>query len=270
MNQRHRLNAVPANYLGLWGRISLEDDRGLDTASQVVWLQSRSFCCDLRVPAERPDFSGVESLDGCTDRQLRWLMGQQGFAGQLLVEESTCHWLRAIDFQPDRALRDVGRMRFSPDYVVEEGVHAPYREVWRRLPPASGEQAVLELMPEDGDLRRSFLVVVGDWFMYARERGWRPPQAPDLAHLVDAAPERRALLLRLADFEISFGLRRGGMGPWEIRLSTLPFREGRSLDLAGRLSPARRESGGLYCHETTGAGRRRWRVMEWSGGFQWA
>jgi hypothetical protein len=65
----------------------------------------------------------------------------------------------------------------------------------------------------------------------------RPPlaAAPNLAAFAPEGRERRAALLTLLHCEISFGRCRGGSGPWEILLSTLPHREGRSLlDMDGR------------------------------------
>jgi hypothetical protein len=42
-------------------------------------------------------------------------------------------------------------------------------------------------------------------------------------------------LIALLDFEISLGRRRGGALPWQITLSTLPFREGRTLTPSERM-----------------------------------
>ncbi len=265
-----RVESVMDPYVGLWDRLSLEERGELDTTTQVRWLQSNALYCDVRIPGGRPSFAGITRLEECSDEQLRWLMTQQGFAGTLLVEQGTCHWLRSIDYQPDRRVPDRARMRFETHYVIEQGVHLPYREVWRKLAPATGEIAALERVPTGDDLRHGFFVAVGDWFMYARERSWRPPQAESLLALVDAAADPRAELLRAADFEISFGYRRGGLRPWEISLSTLPFREGVALDLPERLSSPFREGGAYYCTDTGNGGRARWRVLEWSGDFSWS
>ena len=42
---------------------------------------------DIRIPAGRPDFSGVQRLEDCSDAQLAWLATQQGFAGVTTVDE---------------------------------------------------------------------------------------------------------------------------------------------------------------------------------------
>jgi hypothetical protein len=72
------------------------------------------------------------------------------------------------------------------------------------------------------------LPVFGKHFIYSSNRPARLAQQPfkssgQLQHY----PQN--VLVLLLDFEISFGLIRGSGSPWQITLSTLPWREGRSL-----------------------------------------
>jgi hypothetical protein len=75
---------------------------------------------------------------------------------------------------------------------------------------------------------RQLFVMHGDVFMFVRARRMELPQAASLAALL-TAPASNACT-ELLDCEISLGWRSGGARPWEIRYSTLPFREGTSFD----------------------------------------
>lgn len=212
---------VPPEYVGLWRRESIEIDGEWDTSTRVYWLQTGSLYADIRIPAGRPAFDGIRSLDECSPEQLRWLAGQEGFAGCLHVDGETCRWERALDYQPP-GLPDIGRMRFHDGGIAtEDGVLAEYREQWRRIAPGPHRLAVTL----DGG-RPGLVVAVGDWFMAAlgRERPLTVDSQWDDAGLGNAP--RTAELL---DCELSLGRIGGGSVPWEITLSTLPFREGEPL-----------------------------------------
>jgi hypothetical protein len=64
---------VPDCYLGTWQRSLLQTSQMRDTTTQVFWLQTRNWHADLRVPANRPDFSATTCLTDCDDGQLAWL-----------------------------------------------------------------------------------------------------------------------------------------------------------------------------------------------------
>ena len=107
-------------------------------------------------------------------------------------------------------------------------MHERYLETWEAIAcgPAGADVTLAGRAAASVGAR---LLVFGNVFLFARDR--RPPlaTAPTLAALAPDGRERRAALLTLLDCEISFGRCRGGAVPWEIVLSTLPFREGRSL-----------------------------------------
>lgn len=208
---------VPPEYIGLWRREGIEINGEWDTDTRVYWLQTGSLYADIRIPPDRPGFDGVSTLADCTPEQLRWLAGQEGFAGCLHVDGDTCRWERALDYQPP-GLPDIGRMRFDAgDALTEEGVLAEYREQWRRVDPGPGRLAVML----SGD-RPGLLVAVGDWFLAAVGRK-TPLKGVSLR---DAGANS---LNEHLDFELSLGRIRGGGIPWEIVLSTLPYREGEPL-----------------------------------------
>jgi hypothetical protein len=249
--------AVPAAYLGVWRRTLLETPATLDTTSCVLWLQTPRWHADLRIPAGRPDFSGIARLAECSDAQLAWLATQQGFCGVTQVDGERCTWHRQTDFQPANGSRDVGRMAFDGERVSESGVEADYREIWVRLPESRGDSAALELAAEAGDVPPTWLLIAGDCFMFVRGRATSLPRAADLSTLI--ARTARSQWLAWLDFEISFG-HCSGATPWRIEHSTLPFREGHRLTRPGAIQ---RRGHQLAIEAGT---ERRWRILDWSLG----
>jgi hypothetical protein len=251
---------VPTAYLGVWRRTLLETASGCGEHSRVWWLQTPRWHADLRIPAGRPDFSGIAGLAECSDTQLAWLATQQGFCGVTQVDGERCTWHRQTDFQPANGSRDIGRMAFDGERVTETGVEADYREIWERLPESRGGSAALELVAEAGAAPRrpTWLLVAGDCFIYVRGRAASLPRAADLPSLIARTQPNRAQLLAWLDVEISFG-HRNGPTPWRIAHSTLPFREGQILTYPGAIQ--RRG------HQVAVEGNdRRWTILDWSLG----
>src|SRR3569832_503628 len=100
---------VPNAYLGVWRRSLLESPILRDTHSHVFWLQTPRWHADLRLPAGRPDFSGIDSLAECSAAQLAWLARQQGVCGVAQLDGERCTWHRQMDFQPAYGSRGGGR-----------------------------------------------------------------------------------------------------------------------------------------------------------------
>lgn len=252
---------VPDPYLGVWRRILLETASGRDERSQVWWLQTPRWHADLRLPAGRPDFCGITRLAECDDTQLAWLATQQGFCGVTQVNAERCTWHRLMDFQPANGCRDVGRMAFDGECMIETGVDADYREVWKRLPPSRGGTAALQLLGDDGELppRPTWLLVAGACFFYVRGRAQPLPGATDLPSLIARVRPSRPQWVEWLDAEISFG-HRSGPAPWRIEHSTLPFREGQILTRPGAIQ----RRGHQIAVE--GNNERRWMILDWSLG----
>jgi hypothetical protein len=255
---------VPDAYLGVWRRTLLETPALRDTRSRVWWLQTPRWHADLRIPAGRPDFSGVSALSECSDAQLAWLATQQGFCGVTQVDGDRCIWHHQMDFQPAGGSRDIGRMAFDGERVIETGIEAPYMEIWERLPCSQGGSAALELVVERGELppRATWLLIAGECFIYVRGRmhalpanAHRHPVA-DLAGGIAGVQPARAQLLGWLDMEISLGYLNGA-APGTIQHSTLPFREGQRLIRPGTL----RRRGHQVAVE--GDSERRWLIHDW-------
>lgn len=252
---------VPARYRGVWQRTLLETPEASDTDTTVFWLQAGRWHADIRLPAGRPDFSGIRSLADCGPAHLAWLAAQQGFAGITTVSAAPdgseiCQWHRLVDFQPPAATPDAGAMRFHGDELTETGVHADYLETWRRLPDSADGHLVLQLddpkAPPPGPMR--LLMVAGRHVMHVRSRAapWPAGVVPGTS-LADLAGAGQAALL---DFEISFGER--GPDGWKVIRSTLPWRE--HATIAMRIGRLDGDSLGVDFDGDV----QRWRVLEWT------
>ena len=232
---------VPTWLRGLWRRRSIEyPDGRRDDTTVVYWLQAESAFADIRIPGHRPDLRARGGLTGLSEEERAALALQAGFAGWTELTGDRCRWHRTIDYQPPSGVPDEGRLRLHDSVLIEEGVHDPYVEVWEPIEcnVQLGPADIATVRPTcvahhtEASGRRESLVVCGDVFIYARDRATALPQAVSLEALVRAAAGRPSELVHLLDCEISFGLCRGGRVPWEIRLSTLPFREGGGLATA--------------------------------------
>ena len=225
---------VPTEFLGVWRRTLLEGP-GLetDTVSAVFWLQTARWHGDVRIPAHRPDFAGCRAIADCTPQQRRWLATQKGFAGITEVSAAGapggdalyCQWDRKVDFQPQGAGRDFGRIVFRDDgrTMDEFGVDADYRETWERLPQSLGPGGAwckAGAMGCFGEL----LLVAGGCFFYLRDRMQALPPGCDLLALADRADGAQQL-----NMELSFGRWDAVTHVGAIAHSTLPWQEGRAI-----------------------------------------
>lgn len=244
------MNPVPDHYRGVWVRKLLETPDKRDTSTAVHWLQTSLWHADLRVPTPAP---GAGAPLG--------LASQQGFCGVTKVEQTpqgeVCTWQRHLDFQPPRAEVDAGLMVFeAPDRVIETGLHAPYLEVWERLPGSTGRFITLAGLDAAGHDTQERFLVAGRYAMQVRPRRspWPPgtPTGQSLAEVLARHPEQTAALL---DFEISFGTLEDDL--WHIEQSTLPMLRGVHTALTLR------QLGPTQAHIDQPAGARHWQILEW-------
>lgn len=265
---------VAESYVGVWQRLSLTT-RGKppDTATRAYWIQTSTLFADLRIPPERPDLCGKTSLAECSDKELLQLARQQGFAGMTLAGGDRLHRRRQVDYQPSRGRDNTRRMRFEGEVLVEENLHGTVQERWQRLAGPQGGVISLRLLEEanlEGRMvtRKGYLLVMGDYFLFVRDRTEFTRQAASLEDLFEAQELEHDEQIRLLDCEFSFGRRNGGAQAWEIQLSTLPYREGRALFAPGQFDALK---GGGSALVQQGRGRhgvitRRWSVQEWTEG----
>jgi len=216
---------MPEPYWGLWERTLLETYEGelthTDRATRVFWLQTPLWHADLRVPADRPGFAGVKTLADCTDAQLRFIAGQEGFAGTTAVDGDICTWTRVHDLNP-LGLGDVGRMAFeTTDFLIEWGVEAAYLEHWvRKVAPGNAPPAATPDTLPDGAL----WLQVGDAAILTRPRSGA--DRPELMSRALDTLGRDDLLWRAS---LEFTLYRLEGVRWQASLSTHPWIEGTCL-----------------------------------------
>lgn len=243
-----------ASLVGQWRRSLLElPDGTRDVTTDVTWLQADLHYVDLRQPAGMPDFSHVGGLDDLTAADCQWLAGQQGFAGVFRRLDDGFEWVRVLDFCPPGPVKDIGRLTWEGDVLVEVGRDAPYLEHWHRDFARAVTPVGSYVLSAPETAAPGMLVRVGACFMYARGRNTKPPAGESLAALVAAAPDLAAARA-LLDCEISHGVVEGSV--WRIVRSTLPFRVG------DELAPVLNAKG---LSVASGAGRIQWRVDQARG-----
>lgn len=220
-------HSLPPEYLGMWRRTLLEQAGVVDISTLVLVIQTEQYHADIRIPTDRPDFSGIECLADCSAEQLRWLASQQGFTGITQVNDNISQWLRDYDYQPSNGQRDIGQMTFeSADVIVEVGVDAEYREIWQKI---KDTQLNLTIKHITGTNRHGIelparLFTAGNHFAYVRPRSAVLPRVASLNEAIDTVNPHRDELLDWLDFEISFGDIQDRLSG-KIHHSTLPFRE---------------------------------------------
>ncbi len=213
---------------GLWRRsLIVWPDGHRDDTTTVSWLQGPSLYADLRVPAHRPDFEGVTGRDGLTREHVTWLATQEGFSGELINDGDFFEWQRQIDYRSKSASADAGRLWFEDGRLIEEGRDSPYIEHWHRDQQQPNAPCGALQLSELKTGAAGFLVRAGSFFMYARDRAVPLPPGAALVHLVATASLEQAQAM--VDCELSFG--RMGPSGWLIESSSLPYREGTSLQL---------------------------------------
>jgi hypothetical protein len=255
--------------VGVWRRRSIETENGRkDTTTQVFWLQTHACFGDIRIPIDRPSCLDRRSLEELSELEAIALSAQQGFGGITQVEGATCQWHCHVDYQPPNGSRDIGALAWERDILIELGVEATYREEWERLDDSSTGCIALVLEPDESPDASSewqgCFILVGDYFVQILEHRIALPKADSLKDLLEATPDstqRRDYL----NCEISFGRRSAGKIPWEIELSTLPWREGRSLwamdDLTVDLD---RKYVTQIVRDNAAPQVRHWKIWEWS------
>ena len=265
--------SVPDWLVGVWRRLSIEENGHTDNTTQAYWLQTSSSFGDIRIPAGRAKVAGLAEL---TPQQARSLAKQDGFAGVTHVAGDQCVWNHAMDYQPFTGQMDTGTLHWKDgrplnesdsnpkssseqDILVEVGANGSYVEEWQRV--AVGPTSALTL--SDGASWQSWLVVCSDVFIYMRDDRRSVPASHTLEDLLsdsDADSWEAAKATHYLNCEISFGQCQQGDKPWEITLSTLPWKEGKSL---WSLQDIKIDIKSEQVIQTTGDKTLTWTVQEW-------
>jgi hypothetical protein len=221
---------LPDWFLGTWSRDWISIKGVKSSTLDVHYLQAPEFFVDVRIPTNRPPLRGANSFADLSDSQLRALARQKGFTGSTTVAALLATWHHDIDFQPQDGSQDIGRLEQQPGgAMLEHALDDSYIESWRRR--SSGDNRFLVIRTERSGRPERVLVVTGDYFSYVRNRGEDLPAAKSLEALIKASHATRGQIVAYLDCEFSTGRVRGGSVPWEIEHSTLPWREGRRLEM---------------------------------------
>ena len=261
------VDGLPTWLTGVWQRLSIETVDGTrDTTTQVFYLQTPSWYGDIRIPGNRPNLRAYSSLKELTYDDALALARQQGFSGTAALDNDVCQWHRYIDYQPPSTIRDIGRLSWQGDIMIEDGIDVAYREEWKRIDDGDGDFTAIAISAPL-NAAQSYLasiVIAGDIFIYTRARSTPLSTDSTLQDSLLHDPDRFSQYL---DCEISYGVCRTGTVPWEIKLSTLPWREGQSLWKIDTLSVdlaqgevVQRLDGDQTVHA------RRWKIYHWGTG----
>jgi hypothetical protein len=216
---------TPAWLLGVWTREWVHDAEGQRDDAEVYYLQVPGFFADLRIERNRPSVAPATDIAQLDAAGVDALAGSTGFAGRTMYAQEIMHWQHNFEFQPPDGSEDAGyARRAGADRMRETGLDGTYEEAWRRLDSGGGRFLVLRAPRNGGE--GQLLVVVGDHFMYVRNRAAQLPQAESMRALLAAQPGAAASAL---DCEFSYGRIIAGGRRWLIRRSTLPWREGSEL-----------------------------------------
>lgn len=228
---------LPAWLTGVWTRDWIRRKGVQSNLFAVHYLQTPTFFGDVRFPINRPTFSHAASFADLTDEELRLLAHQRGFTGRTTAAGAIATWHHEIDFQPPDGTDDIGRLeRIDDTHMYEHAIDSSYVEAWRSVGGSEGRFLVVRV-ERAGRLDR-MLIVVGEHFLYVRNRAKDLPIAESLDSLIAATRASRAQIIEYLDCEFSAGHVGDGSVPWEIQHSTLPWREGRHLEFVDGITTA--------------------------------
>jgi len=207
---------LPPWLLGVWTRDWMEWKGVRTSVLDVHYLQTPTIFGDVRIPIDRPKFPRATSFADLTDSELRSLTRQLGYAGRTTVTGDTSTWHEEIEFQPDDGSPDMGRLeRVNDSTMYEHALDSSYVESWRSVSRGEGRFLVV-CVERDARLERT-LIVVGNQFLYVRNRAKDLPVAESLDSLIITTRATRAQIIAYLDCEFSTGRVRGRAVPWQIR-----------------------------------------------------
>ena len=245
---------VPDDHTGLWRREVITAPGYRDETTRVLWLQTRSWYADVRVPIDRPSARG-EGFSAYSDEELLALAKIQGFAGQLRAADGICFWRRDLDHQPTGPMPDEARCGVEGEVMIEDGIHADYQEIWRREDLSQAPLAAFRL---EGADREGLLVVGGRHMIEFIARPGALPVGESLADVVaaDLAAGHRASAEALLGTRIRYASRDEN-ACWITRLSSFPWLEGWPMWTGAAFDPH-----GQVLETITGVERSMWRLID--------
>jgi hypothetical protein len=229
---------VPDWAIGCTERSYISLDGGERDPSIAVWIQTESQYFDLRIPHDRARIGSARSLSDLDRADLLELARQSGDTGTCTIEAGVATWTSWSDrfgfYCDDVAMfPDDGRLEPTGGTIYEyETSKSPvrYEEAWVRQPYDHGLVAHLTLCDEAAPGRPLGVLAVTGRYAGFVERSTSENQMTLEAQL-DAAAGDCEGMHAILDCEASYAVRPHAGGPYTIRHSNFPFREGRELDV---------------------------------------
>lgn len=213
---------------GHWQRDWIRAPGFEDDQTRVHWMQAGHIYADIRVPAARPDLGHAKCLADLPAADLAQLLQAEGFAGTTSVIDGICTWRRAINWHGETEEIDAGHLSFkSPDVLIEDGVHAEYRELWTRKGSEPSEGLCLM-----GPSCVGYLVSVGTRFVFGLGAVDAASSDPLSAALSRGEIDAQTCAAQFERVHV-FGHWRGDEGIAE--LATNPYLEGQTVLLRGEV-----------------------------------
>jgi hypothetical protein len=229
---------VPDVLFGCWRRAWIEFSDGTrDDDSTVVWLQTESSMVDVRIGGDRPCLADRVGLHECTVDELRAIAASDASSGFTTcgpvaigadgLRRATATWHtrgHGVNFQPVSAFPEPGLLSWSDDGTVmtERAPSGAYVEEWHLVAGSRNRLGVTAI----GD---DIVYRAGDVAVLVRDRTIPIPRQARLVELLDEHQDERSLIEALLDCEFSVAERVGD--DWTVVSSTLPWREGKVLDV---------------------------------------
>jgi hypothetical protein len=191
---------------------------------------------DIRIAASRPELRERAGLADCSTEELLKLAEQDCFCGITLFDSAatpfpTASWPKEaylFRFQPVITFPEPGWIEWQRDgsRMIERAPSGAYIEEWRLQ---SGSRSFAAHLARRGAATATCLYVAGEHAIFARNRRVKLPPDKTLPELARAAGCERDRLEELVDCEFSYARRVQAGDDYNIVLSTLPWREGKSL-----------------------------------------
>ena len=229
---------VSDRMLGCWRRRYIRYNDGTeDRNTRVIWLQTPSGLCDMRISAERPDFSERSQLSDCSDDELIALAEQDCACGITVLDETATPYPTAtweggdsgFMYQPVLSFPEDGWFEWKEDGVcmMEYAPSGAYEEDWRLQD--NSQDFAIHLLRRDGETTTN-LYVAGAHAVLAVDRSIMINQERPLQEIVAENIHDRDSVYAYLDTEFSYS-RCDDSDEYEIMLSNLPWREGQTLSL---------------------------------------
>lgn len=271
--------ALPAWAVAAWERDFEQYGPTNSTDTSVYYVQGSTLFSDCRVPKDRPaSLRDATSLADYDEDDLAWLAQSSGFAGGTSFAAfaaggawpGNLTWHHALtDYQNvcvdpaeewplwldgTHVSYDVGaiqimdadpanRLLHEHGYPVDKPVQQ--YEQWRAL-TLQGAPELAIVWPREAAAPTSLLVVVGDYFAYARDRPVHATSDCSLTGILNSKAYSLDQKRAFFDVELSFGTVASDSGIFTIKQSTLPFREGQRLGHRELCRPGGRQVGELF------------------------